>query len=180
MKSARRQTRPFRLASLLTAGLLLMTACDNGAQTVGSRAPSGTQTRISGHVFDDEGPVTRAKIEVKDAKGALVAQTELKDAPAYSLTVPAGVSFPLVISAYPEATPGTALKAVVANEQTREQDVSPVTTLVVESALSFGGLTEANLAKAAGAALAQRTKSGGAGTSEGFRGDPTKQYGGWH
>jgi len=178
MKYVRQQTRPFRLAALLAAGLFLMTACDNGA--VGSKASSSTQTRISGHVFDDEGPVTRAKIEVKDAKGALVAQTELKDAPSYSLTVPAGVSFPLVISAYSEATPGSTLKAVVTNEQAREQDVSPVTTLIVESALSFGGLTEANLAKAAGAALAQRKKSGGSGTSEGFKGDPTKQYGGWH
>lgn len=178
MQSTTRQTRPFRLTALMAAGLLLMTACDGGAP--GSKASSGAQTRISGHVFDDEGPVTRAKIEVKDAKGSLVAQTELKDAPAYSLTLPAGVSFPLVISAHSEAAPGNALKAVVTDEQAREQDVSPVTTLIVDTALSLGGLTEANLAKAAGAALAQRKKSGGTGSSEGFKGDPTKQYGGWH
>jgi len=29
-------------------------------------------------------------------------------------------------------------------------------------------------------AIRQNRKAGGAGTSAGFKGDPTKQYGGWH
>jgi hypothetical protein len=55
-----------------------------------------------------------------------------------------------------------------------------VTTSVVNTAMNLGGLTEVNLAKAAGAAISQRKSTGGSGGSAGFKGDPTKHYGGWH
>ena len=115
----------------------------------------------------------------------LIAKAELKDAAKTSLTIPAGTSFPLIIIAYPESAPNEPLKAAVTDSQASEQDLSPVTTIVVDTAMSLGGLTEANLAKAAGAAIAQRKRSGGGGggggaTTQSFKGDPTKQYGGWH
>lgn len=180
MKSTRQQTRPFWVTILLAAPICLMTGCDGGVPATGSRTSSGAQTRLVGHVLDDEGPIARAKIEVKDAKGALVGRTDLKGEPTYALTIPAGAAYPLVISAYPEAAPNQPIKAVVNDANATEQDLSPVTTIIVDTALSLGGLTEANIAKAAGAAIAQRKQSGGAGSSAGFKGDPTKQYGGWH
>jgi hypothetical protein len=84
-----------------------------------------------------------------------------------------------VLTASPEGETRT-LKAAITSDLVSEQDISSVTTIVVETAMNLGGLTETNLAKAAGAAISQRRSSGGSGGSAGFKGDPTKQYGGWH
>lgn len=165
---------------LIAASMALATGCDSTAPGPGASSTSVSQTRLFGHVLNDDGPVTQAKIEARDAKGAVAARTELKGEAAYSLSIPAGTPYPLVITAYPEAAPNQPLKAVVAAPHASEQDLSPVTTIIVDTALSLGGLTEANIAKAAGAAIAQRKSSGGSGTTQGFKGDPTKQYGGWH
>lgn len=167
-----------RAAILIAANVILLTGCDNSGP--GMSSPSAAQARIAGHVLDDDGPVTQARVEAKDARGAIAARTELKGESTYTLTIPSGTVYPLIISAYPEGTATQPLKAAVTDSRASQQDISPVTTIVVDTAMSLGGLTEANIAKAAGAALAQRKKSGGSGSSQGFKGDPTKQYGGWH
>ncbi|MDD5035210.1 MAG: hypothetical protein PHE55_10660 [Methylococcaceae bacterium] len=159
-----------------------LAACgDNGSNRSASHS---TQARLSGHIINDDGPVTKARIEVKDAKGAIAAHAELTGGTnQYRLDFPAGTTFPLLITVHPSAAPNELLKAAVIDPAAKEQDISPVTTLVVDTALNLGGLSESNLAKAAGAAIAQRGKSGGgsgAATTQSFKGDPTKQYGGWH
>jgi len=179
------QAKPAPLyVALLTATTALLTGCDNGARTSGSQLSSTTQTRIGGHVLNDDGPIAQGRIEATDAKGSIVARAELKGEPTYALTVPAGTAYPLIITAYPDSAPNERLKAAVTDPNASAQDISPVTTIVVDTAMSLGGLTEVNLAKAAGAAIAQRKKSGGGSgggaTSQSFKGDPTKQYGGWH
>jgi hypothetical protein len=67
----------------------------------------------------------------------------------------------LILTAYPEPAAERPLKAAVTSALASEQDITEVTTIVVETALSLGGVNEANLAKASGAAIAQRKKSGG-------------------
>lgn len=161
------------------AGTLALAGC-GPSSTPGSSSGSGTaEARVSGVVLGDEGPAPKAKVEAKDRNGAVVAQAEAGADAHYSLKIPAGAAYPLILSATAEGEP-SALKAAVTSDLVADQDISPVTTLVVDTALSLGGLTEANLAKAAGAAIAQRKSSGGSGGSAGFKGDPTKQYGGWH
>jgi hypothetical protein len=172
---------PSRLPALCLALGALLSACGGDAPP----AQTAAQTRLSGHVSNDDGPVAKARVEAKDATGAVVAKTELQNGNSYQLTLPAGTAFPVVLAAYPEAAPGAPLKAAVPSAMAAEQDISPVSTIVVDTALSLGGINEANLAKAAGAAIALRKKSGGGGggggaTTESFKGDPTKQYGGWH
>jgi hypothetical protein len=169
-------------AALLSASIFLISACGD---TAPSSSVPAAPVQITGHVMDDDGPVNQAKIEAKDAQGMVAARVALKgDSNRYQLTVPAGTRYPLILTAYPESPPTEPLKAAVVDASAREQDISQVTTIVVETALSLGGLTEANLAKAAGAAIAQRKKSGGGSgggaTTQSFKGDPTKQYGGWH
>ncbi len=172
------------LVLCLSASLWLGGCGDNTPSS--SPSQTATQTRLSGHVSNDDGPVLKARVEAKDAKGSVVAKTELQGgANNYQLTLPAGTAFPVILTAYPEATPGEPLKAAVSSSLAAEQDLSPVSTIIVDTALSLGGINEANLAKAAGAAIALRKKSGGGGggggaTTESFKGDPTKQYGGWH
>ena len=93
----------------------------------------------------------------------------------------------MILTAVTEVSGEAPLKAAIPDANVSEQDISPVTTIIVDTALSLGGLTEANLTKAAGAAISLRRKSGGGGggggagtTTQSFKGDPTKQYGGWH
>jgi hypothetical protein len=172
-------TRLFVLC--LGAGLWLAACGDNAPSS--SSPPAAAPTRLSGHVSNDDGPVLKARIEAADAKGSVVARAELPGgANSYQLTLPAGTAFPVILTAYAEAAPNAPLKAAVPSALAVEQDISPVSTIVVDTALSLGGIDEANLAKAAGAAIALRKKSGGGGgaTTESFKGDPTKQYGGWH
>jgi len=178
--SIRLYPQPFALA-LCLSGAALLNACGDNATP---QPP--TSSRISGHVSNDDGPVSKARIEAKDAKGQVAAKTELQaDSNTFQITLPTGTAYPVILIAFPEASPNEALKAAVASPLVAEQDISPVSTIVVDTALSLGGINEANLAKAAGAAIALRKKSGGGGggggaTTESFKGDPTKQYGGWH
>lgn len=170
-----------RLFALCLGGGLLLAGCGGDAPPSASASPA----HLSGHVSNDDGPVLKAHVEAQDAKGAVVAKTDLAaGGNTYALTIPANAAYPLILSARPEASPNETLKAAVASALTAEQDISPVSTIIVDTALSLGGINEANLAKAAGAAIALRKKSGGGGgggaTTESFKGDPTKQYGGWH
>jgi hypothetical protein len=182
--SMNKQRRPLFSLTIVTLFTILVAGCDNGAPSVSSPRTSTAQTRISGHVLNDEGPITQGKVEAKNAQGAVAARTELKGQPTYVLTIPTGTVYPLILTAYPDAAPNESLRAAVTDPNASEQDISPVSTIVVDTAMSLGGLSETNLAKAAGAAIAQRRKSGGgsggAATSQSFKGDPTKQYGGWH
>lgn len=173
-----------KIAMTLAFGLLTaLPGCDSGGNP--TRTSSAGPTKLTISVLNDEGPVTAAKVEAKDSGGSVIAKGELKNGAKADLSIPAGTAYPLIVFAYPDEAPNQPLKAAVTDSQATEQDVSPVTTIVVDTALSLGGITETNLAKAAGAAIAQRKRSGGGGggggaTTESFKGDPTKQYGGWH
>jgi hypothetical protein len=169
-----------KLTSIIPLAALaaMLTAC-GPSSTPGSSAGGTVDIRITGLVLDDDGPVKGATIEARDSKGGTVARTEIHGDAHYSLKLPAFTAFPVVLTAVAEGGADT-LKAVVTSDLVSEQDISPVTTIVVDTAMNLGGLTEANLAKAAGAAISQRKTTGGSGGSAGFKGDPTKQYGGWH
>lgn len=163
---------------------LLLSACDSATTgSSGATKTSASPVRITGHVFSDDGEITQAKIEAVDASGKLAAQAELNGNSGYTLTIPAETAYPLILTAHPPDAPEPHVKAAIANTKVSEQDISPITTAVAETALNLGGISEINLSKAAGAAIALRKKAGsggGAATSENFKGDPTKQYGGWH
>ncbi len=180
----RKLSRSSALIGCLVASALFTGCGDNSPSS--PRSAGGAPTRLVGHVLNDDGPVVKARIEARDATGQVAAKTELQGGSnTYQLTLPAGTAYPVILTAYPESSPTQPLKAAVASPLAAEQDISQVTTIVVDTALSLGGVNEANLAKAAGAAIALRKKSGGGGggggaTTESFKGDPTKQYGGWH
>ena len=174
-----------RILIVCLGSSLIFTACNDNNS---SPSTAATSTRLTGHVSNDDGPVDKARIEAKDAKGQVAAKTELQGGTnAYQLSLPVGTAYPVILTAFPLANPNEVLKAAVPSPLASEQDISPVTTIIVDTAMSLGGINEANLAKAAGAAIALRKKSGGGSggggggaTTESFKGDPTKQYGGWH
>lgn len=163
----------------LLALVLSLSACGPSPTTGSASGSKAAEARIGGYVLTDEGPAAQTRVGASDRAGNTIAKAESNGEGRYELRIPPGTAYPVVLTAQPKSEPAP-LKAVITSDLVTDQDISAVTTIVVETALSLGGLTEANLAKAAGAAISQRRSSGGSGGSSGFKGDPTKQYGGWH
>jgi hypothetical protein len=163
------------LIPCLVAAMLTLSGCGESSKS----GSTGSAARITGVVLNDETPASRARIEAIDNTGKVIANTEVNGEPHYRITLPANTAYPVVLKATIEGE-ADPLKAAVTSDLVTDQDISTVTTLVVDTAMNLGGLTEINLAKAAGAAISQRKSTSGSGGSAGFKGDPTKQYGGWH
>lgn len=138
------------------------TGCDDGAKTGASRSAS-MAAKITGYIQDQHGPILNSRLEVADKSGRIVSSTELTDSNYYSIAVPAGTSYPIVLTAHPtgeSAANAAPVKAVVTSPLADRMDVTDVSTIVVDSALTLGGLTAENIAKASGAAIGLRQREG--------------------
>jgi len=169
--------RKITIRSLFLSTLLALGGCGDSSHPGSSQ--SAAPASITGIVLQDETPITKARIEATDSAGKVIAYTEVGGDGHYRIAIPVGAKYPVVLSASFEGE-GSPLKAAVTSDLATDQNISSVTTIVVNTAMNLGGLTEINLAKAAGAAISQRKSTGGSGGSAGFKGDPTKHYGGWH
>jgi hypothetical protein len=164
--------------SIAVAGLL--TGCDAGPGGSAS-APAMSEAKISGNVQDQHGPVVDAKIEVRDKNGQLVTTTDLPSTSnQYSITVPAGTAYPILLTATPNnPDPGRGpVKAVVTSSLADRMDITDVTTIVVDSAMTLGGLTEENIAKASGGAIGLRQRQGVSAAAGGGGAGPGQSGGG--
>lgn len=150
------------IALAVLALVVLLGGCDSGTSGGGSSAPATDQARIEGNVQDVHGPVMNAKIEVRDKNGQLITSTSINNGSNhYSITVPAGTSYPILITATPpQGSNSSEVKATVTSPLADRMDVTDITTLVVESAMTLGGLTEQNIAKASGSAIGLRQRQG--------------------
>lgn len=149
----------FCLGCLLIAGGI--TGCDDGAKT--SSGSASMEAHIAGNVNDQHGPILNSRLEVSDKTGRVITSIQLNDSNQFKITVPAGTAYPIVLTAHPlgeSATNSTPVKAVVTSPIADRMDVTDVSTIVVESAISLGGLTAENLAKASGAAIGLRQREG--------------------
>jgi hypothetical protein len=153
-----RSFAPFYVGLSLIAGLTA--GCDDGAK---SKSSAAMEARISGNIRDQHGPILNSRLEVTDQTGRVVSSTDLSGNDSFSIRVPAGTAFPIVLTAHPtgeSAANSTAVKAVVTSPLADRMDITDVSTIVVESALSLGGLTAENIAKASGAAIGLRQREG--------------------
>lgn len=159
----------------IVAMLLLLGGCGESSNDKGPA--TGTYSHIEGIVTDRDGPITSGKIIIKDKNGAAVTSVALNGESRYSVNIPADTAYPvfLEIAGHDEL-----LEAVVIDSSAVKQDITPMSSLVVRSARDLGGVTKENMARAAINAISQSKTAGGKGTAAGFKGDPTKQYGGWH
>ena len=131
---------------------------------------------LKGSVLDEKGPVREAEIKVTDSSGRMVASTRLEDSNHYSVEIPAGTTLPVVITVKPKGN-AEKLIAVVISTAVSRYDISPLTTKIAKRAKDLGGYTHAHMVMAADNTVGVPDANK---TSTGFRGDPTKQYGGWH
>ncbi|HHJ39060.1 MAG: hypothetical protein AXA67_01430 [Methylothermaceae bacteria B42] len=164
-----------RLIILPILFAFLAVGCESGGQS-----SSAKSTVIEGLVIGEEGPAEKARIEAVDSRGQIIAKAQVKGEGRYQITLPANANYPVLLKATLPQERNKVFQAVVTSDLVEEQDISPMTDLVVKSALGQGGLTPENIARAAGAAINQRPTQGGKRTSSGFKGDLTKQYSGWH
>jgi hypothetical protein len=95
------------------------------------------------------------------------------------------VAYPIVLTAYPTAggVSSDPIKAVVTSPIAERMDISSVTTYIVDNAITLGGLTAENIAKASGGAIGMRQSqgvsaaTGGSGGGAGNSGGGTGQGG---
>jgi len=134
-------------------------------------------TTLEGVVSNNHGPIKAGTIKVTDSYEELVASTAVQNNGHYSVKIPADTFLPIVLTFYPEAAEGEKLIAAVVHPGITKYDINPLTTSIAKKALAMGGYTHANMVRAAeGTANVPDANK----TTAGFRGDPTKQYGGWH
>lgn len=166
------------LAVSLAATGLMLTGC-GGDSPSGSSGSAKMEAKISGMVSDNKGPVHTGRIEVTDKNGAPLTSVDFEGG-RYSVTVPANATYPIVITAHPSADSASTdpVKAAVTSAIADRQDLSPVTTYVVDNALAIGGLTDENLAKASGGAIGMRQSQGVSAGAGGVAGGPGNSGGG--
>ncbi|NBS16689.1 MAG: hypothetical protein EBT06_10230 [Gammaproteobacteria bacterium] len=150
-----------------------LTSCDNG---LSSAQKSATETQVSGQVIRDNKPILQADIEATDLNGHPIGKTHLDGKDHFSLRLPSGTIYPVILTATPEGEAST-LKAVVLNDKVSTQEISTMTTILLDQAMVLGGITEENLSKASQGAISQRKTPP---VSDGKKVDPQKKYGGWH
>lgn len=173
------------LATLLLFGFLI-TACDNNAKTnkksfsVKQKTQKfTTEATLKGKVSNKKEVFNSGEIKVTNDKGKIIATTQLQNGNHYSVKIPAGTELPLILSFFPDSSNSNKdkLVSVALYPTIKKYDINELTTLIAKTAKSLGGYTHTNMVMAADRTVGVPDANK---TSTGFRGDPTKQYGGWH
>jgi len=168
-----------RLLALSIASTVLVACDDKKPNKNGLKVPIQAYKQLKvlkGIVTDENGAVLDAKMKVADSLGKVVARTKLENSKHYSVEIPQGTTLPIVLTVSPEGSQEQ-LMAVVISPAVSSYDISPLTTKIANRAKALGGYTYTNMVMAADSTVGVPDANK---TSTGFRGDPTKQYGGWH
>ena len=136
------------------------------------------ETTLKGKVRNKKGSIYSGEIRATDSKGSLVSSVQLKDNH-YAIKIPAGTELPLLLTfSYDEkSTEKGKLTSVVIYTSIKKYDINDLTTIIAKKAKALGGYTHTNMIMAADSTVGVPDANK---TTTGFRGDPTKQYGGWH
>ncbi|MGR9107509.1 MAG: hypothetical protein ACU843_11325 [Gammaproteobacteria bacterium] len=174
----------FRYSALALCIGVLLPACDNASKsqtsTPAAAVKSTSAVTLEGQIRDDEGFFQSGKLQASDFSGKKVAETEWRDDTGrYSIEIPAGTGFPVVLTAKTqhEGSKSTTLVAAVVSPTLSKHDITPNSTQVAKKAKELGGYTTQNMMQAT---LDTVNRPQGDRSVGGFRGDPTKQFGGWH
>lgn len=180
---AKKTTHLFVITLLVSVINFFLAGCDQNEPKrplLGQTAQKYTKaTVLEGIVTDDIGPVKSGIVKVTDSQGQLIASTELQNTEHYRVKIPAETLLPIVLTYYPEAdqTGSDVFMTAVVHPNITQYDINPLSTAIAKKAKAMGGYTHGNLVVAAESMGTVPDKNK---TTAGFRGDPTKQYGGWH
>ncbi len=135
------------------------------------------ETMLSGRVSNKKGNIRTGSVTATDNMDKFIATTQVNKDGHYSLTIPANTALPITLSHASSDSKKDKLISVVIYASFKKYDINDLTTLIAKKAKSLGGYTHSNMTIAADATVGVPDANK---TSTGFRGDPTKQYGGWH
>ncbi|KAF3981462.1 MAG: hypothetical protein HFP81_09290 [Methylococcales symbiont of Hymedesmia sp. n. MRB-2018] len=179
------QTSIILILSLLLSSLFL-SGCDNKEKSAKNTLSVKQKiqkypkdTTIKGKVSNKKGTILSGTIKVTDTKGTLIVSSELLHDYHYSITVPAGTELPIELHFYPKTVNSYDKKMTVAviYPSIKKYDINELTSAIAKRAKSLGGYTHYNMMRAAEQTVSVPDSNR---TSAGFKGDITKQYGGWH
>ncbi len=137
------------------------------------------ETILHGKVSNKKGIVKSGTVKAVDLKGNELATAKVNNEAAFKIKIPAGTKLPIELKFYPDQNSQDAeeMMAVVAYSSMTGYDINDVTTRIAEKARKMGGYTHRNIVLASESMVKVPDANK---TTTGFRGDPTKQYGGWH
>ncbi|MCH9698219.1 MAG: hypothetical protein K0U68_08965 [Gammaproteobacteria bacterium] len=168
---------------LLVLATGFLTACDNtptGKTSIVAATPKQTYNKVvtvNGVVRGEKGVIKSGEIKVISQNKTVATSTIGKNG-RYQVDIPSGTEFPLLISALPaDQSQYKKLSVAVVNAMLTNHDITPSSTEIAKTAKKLGGYTKENLFKAALGTVDMPDRDT---TAAGFRGDPTKQFGGWH
>lgn len=172
----------FAVLTAVLAGSVLPAACGQNEQPktiVQNVKQFSKATVLQGLVIVKDRPVSSGLVTATDASGKILAEVSLRDGNHYRLEIPAQTKTPVLLHYLPEADSpaGDQLLSVVVEPSVTNYDISALTTAIAKQAEALGGYTRANMVMAAENMVNVPDANK---TTAGFRGDPTKQYGGWH
>lgn len=173
----------FVLIFLSFWGLIALSSC--GGSTSQNHVPdtsikSSAAVSLNGQIRDEDGFFESGQLIASDAHEKPVSKVEWQDEHGkFSIEIPAGTAFPVVLTAKAKHEGGKlkTLVAAVIGPTLTNHDITPNSTLVAEKAKALGGYTKKNMMQAS---LDTVNRPQGDRSVGGFRGDPTKQFGGWH
>ena len=163
----------------------LVTACEQNNQTKTTiTAPPIIKkypklTTLKGIISDKNQAIFSGIVKVTTPTGKLITSTTLENTNHYQLEIPTGTELPLILTFHPQMTDNgkEMLTTAAIHPNLTQYDLNPFTTMIAKKALALGGYTHTNMLIAAENAVHVPDENK---TSSGWRGDPTKQYGGWH
>ncbi len=164
---------------------LLLAACDNSSSSK-TILSANTSVRkfdqaatLRGEVNNKKGPITSGELSATDEKGKVIATTQLANSGRYTIEIPAGTSLPILLTVglNIDKSDNKKLQVAVIDPTLTKYDINLLTTAISKKAKAMGGYTYLNMRQAA---MTSTSSPDANKTTGGFRGDPTKQYGGWH
>ncbi len=134
---------------------------------------------LKGLVTDDKGRVKQGELKATNAKNKVIATTTIQANGYYNVDIPATTALPILLTVSLPMKKGKnkALIAAIVYTSMTKFDINPLSTKIANKAKALGGYTHNNMMIAAESMVAMPDDNK---TTRGFRGDPTKQYGGWH
>jgi hypothetical protein len=137
------------------------------------------ETTLSGKVSNQKGLIKSGTIKAVDLKGNVLATATVGKDGQYRIKIPAATALPIELKFFPEdnSQGAEAMVAVVAYASMTGYDINDLTTKIAKKAKQLGGYTHRNIVLASESMVHVPDANK---TTTGFRGDPTKQYGGWH
>lgn len=177
-------TQISRLITIFIAGLFLF-GCGNDDNSKNDLSVQQTaqkyskDTTLKGAIRNKKQVFKSGEVKATDNKGTIIATAQLENSNHYSIKIPEGTELPLILSFNPDNNKSEKNKLIsaVIYARIKKYDINELTTLIAKRAKALGGYTHRNMSMAADNTVGIPDANK---TSTGFRGDPTKQYGGWH